>query len=149
MYILDFNRDKFNINSREQLINIKEIRDDYYFNQIQKSNNINKIKSYLTQLYYGMRFGKFYDKVLEIQEVTMNPLTSDEFSNDEYLKNYFICEVSSMETKSELISYYERFKYFHSGDIFDYFDKIDVKLKGIYDKYNLNKKTNIKIFEKK
>ncbi len=133
-YVLDINRDKFPIKNKEDLLNIYNIRNEYYLNEINNTENIGKIKSYISQNYFGMRFKKFCNKVSEVQKITMNMKTTDEFSMDEYITFCSVAELMYCNKKEILLKYYDKLRYFWSDNVYTYFDRIDEKIKGIYQK---------------
>ncbi len=134
-YITDQNKDNLQIDTKERLDNIYEIRYDFYKNKIMNSNNLNQIRGYITQNYFGMRYKNFIDKLREINKVSSRYEFLDDSDNIKLAELHRILTVTS---KEELLDIYENMNgiegFDKAEDIYLYFSNIDKKLESVYQK---------------
>lgn len=134
-YITDQNKDNLQIDTKERLDNIYEIRYDFYKNKIMNSNNLNQIRGYITQNYFGMRYKNFIDKLREINKASSRYEFLDDSDNIKLDELHRILTVTS---KEELLDIYENMNgiegFDKAEDIYLYFSNIDKKLESVYQK---------------
>lgn len=133
IYITDQNKDNLNINTKEDLDNIYQIRYNFYKEKIKNCDNLNQIRGYITQNYFGMRYRNFIDKLREINKASSryNFLSLDE--NNKLDELHRILTVSS---KEELLDIYENINkiegFNNPEDLYLYFPRINKKLETVY-----------------
>ncbi len=128
-FLFDSNRDNYNIKTKEQLFNIKEIREDYYFEKIENTENINKIKNYIVKTFFNMDYDEFSARNSEISHVEERTFALSQDDFDEY---HFVADICSRDTKDELLSYWDKLRYFCYEGASTYFERMSKSIKKIY-----------------
>ncbi len=144
-YIMDANREKFHIDSKEKLENIRNIRYEFYLDKIENTDDINKIKTYITENYFGMRYKKYLKKLKEISNMEEK---CSNMNNQEHIQKYFILQIHFINDKELLKKQYENALYYWNcfdeiDEVYSYFDNLNNKVKTSYQEDVINNLTTI------